>query len=246
LIISIKKDNDVLQISCAKIKYIIIDIRIIHRDKNSNVNSSKSNKDNNNTNTNNFISNNTININSNSNLNKHKTLYIKSGYLPNSIISDQDKIIEESYCDKLTNSLLDKKGTHHFIIMTSDTDYFQNYEDKFYTERFSNKYNLSTKPSKKINKKLLAEENNEVNHKIQEYELFKKLIRNFQLKDFKYVSYVFRGYVKVHEKAVSLKVPLLNHNTNSCELCKELGLGRSSNKKVNNMVMISFNNVKVV
>ncbi len=37
-----------------------------------------------------------------------------------------------------------------------------------------------------------------------------------------FVSFVLEGYKKIHEIALRLQIPLINHDDFSCELCKKI------------------------
>lgn len=56
--------------------------------------------------------------------------------------------------------------------------------------------------------------------RLREYDNFRKLIYNFMKKKYKYVSYVFGGFEKIHEESMRYNIPLLNHDDN-CFLCKK-------------------------
>lgn len=56
--------------------------------------------------------------------------------------------------------------------------------------------------------------------RLREYDNFRKLIYNFMKKKYKYVSYVFGGFEKIHEESIRYNISLLNHDEN-CFLCKK-------------------------
>lgn len=57
----------------------------------------------------------------------------------------------------------------------------------------------------------------ETEKKLKEYDLFKKITKQFIKKNFPYVSFIFGGFKEIH----NLKVPLVSHNSN-CSICKKV------------------------
>lgn len=116
-------------------------------------------------------------------------------------------------------------------MITSETDYFNEYEEKIYSENISDRerkrmiYGIQTKTSKEINlknlKKLISKKNpDKVNMKLKEYDNLKKLIHNFLKKNYKYISFVFGGFADIHDESIKFNIPLLNHDDN-CRICKK-------------------------
>lgn len=85
-------------------------------------------------------------------------------------------------------------------------------------------YGLQSKHNKEIDMKFLKSylaknKSKLIQPKLKEYDNFRKLIYNFMRKKYKYVSYVFGGFAKIHEESTRFNIPLLNHDEN-CNLCK--------------------------
>jgi len=133
--------------------------------------------------------------------------------------------------------------------MLSETDYFHDFENKFYSETISEKeknkmmYGVQTKSYKeidlkKLNSFLSKNKSKFIKPRLREYDNFRKLIYNFMRKKYKYVSYVFGGFEKIHEESIKYNIPLLNHDEN-CFLCKKKNfkiaeiLREDENKKSN-------------
>lgn len=86
-------------------------------------------------------------------------------------------------------------------------------------------YGIQTKVTKEINlknlKKLISKKNpDKVNMKLKEYDNLKKLVHNFLKKNYKYISFVFGGFLDIHDESLKFNIPLLNHDEN-CRICKK-------------------------
>ena len=136
------------------------------------------------------------------------------------------------------------KDHYHFILLTNETTYFQNYENKYYHQGDNEKYQFTTRKTKVINSKLVSKVSNaEVLTKVKEYENFKKLLKTFSKKNFSYISFVPGGFKEIHFNAIKYDIPLLNHDEKECELCKEIDKSRISTtnydfKRTSSMVYI--------
>lgn len=74
--------------------------------------------------------------------------------------------------------------------------------------------------TKKIKGFLSKNKSKFIQPRLREYDNFRKLIYNFMKKKYKYVSYVYGGFEKIHEESIKYNIPLLNHDEN-CFLCKK-------------------------
>ena len=86
-------------------------------------------------------------------------------------------------------------------------------------------YGLQSKTDKELDLKILKtyltkNKSKYIQPKLKEYDNFRKLIYNFMKKKYKYVSYVYGGFDKIHDESIKYKIPLLNHDEN-CFLCKK-------------------------
>lgn len=59
-------------------------------------------------------------------------------------------------------------------------------------------------------------------------------------KKYKYVSYVYGGFDKIHDESIKYKIPLLNHDEN-CFLCKKKNKKNSENYFFSNKSTIGKN-----
>jgi hypothetical protein len=114
------------------------------------------------------------------------------------------------------------------VLITSETTDFFKFEEKFYKEILDPATRKDTIPTR-ISKIICENEMNkikgfEAEKKLNQYDLFKKITKQFIRKNFPYVSFIFGGFKDVH----NLKIPLLSHNSN-CHLCKRLVKRNSKN-----------------
>jgi hypothetical protein len=131
----------------------------------------------------------------------------------------------------LSYRFLEEKEKYHFIFINSETDYFSEYEEKYYKEKLSEKERpkmtggLQTKVNKEmnvnlINKILKNDKSKLVQIKIKEYDTMKRLINQFLMKNYPYVSFAYGGFKEIHEMSLKFNIPLLNHDDN-CYLCEK-------------------------
>ena len=121
-------------------------------------------------------------------------------------------------------------------MITSETNYFKHYEEKFYQDQISDRkkkkmmYGLQTRVTKIINVKEVKKlKSNEDEKKLSEYNNLKQLIKFFLRKDFPYISFIFGGFNEIHNYAHKYKIPLLGHE--NCRICKESGNLTDQSKK---------------
>ena len=182
-----------------KLPYIILDIRIFEKE----------------------LFNDELNEKNNISLND---LY--PGFLPKTIRITQEQINSEDYPKNILYNYKNEKDKYHFIIITTDTKNFFDYENKFYknVNKRKNIRGVKTKQMKELDIKKV-EENVELNNKeyflLKEFDNFKKLVEEMNLQKFKYVSYSYEGYKEIHSFAMEHKIELLEHGK-ECYLCKEL------------------------
>jgi hypothetical protein len=129
----------------------------------------------------------------------------------------------------LTDRFLKEKDKYHFILITSETDYFVEYENKFYKEKISEiekkkkLYGLQTRVSKEINLKIVKslikkDKSKRLSVRLKEFDNLKKSLLCFMKKNYPYVSYVYGGFKDIHEQSLKYNIPLLNHDEN-CYIC---------------------------
>lgn len=126
---------------------------------------------------------------------------------------------------------MNEKDKYHFILITSETDYFNDFEGLYYKENISETqrrkmmYGLQTRVSKEINQNVLnqhikKDKSKRLQIKMKEFDNLKKLINSFMSKNYPYVSYVYGGFKDIHEESFANNIPLLNHDEN-CYICKK-------------------------
>lgn len=156
---------------------------------------------------------------------------VKPGFLPMTVILDQEELSNENFAENLSDRFINEKEKYHFILITTETDYFSEYEHKFYREKLNEKekkkmiYGLQTRVSKEINIKILKshvkkDKSKKVAIRIKELDNLKKLIRSLMKKNYKYISYVHGGFKEIHDQSIKYNIPLLNHDE-SCHMCKK-------------------------
>ena len=183
----------------SKIFYIIIDLRIFE-DENNNKNL-----------------NNGINISSDT----------FPGFLPKSITITNEELNDIKFPKNILEEYKNDKDKTHFIIITSETDYFEEYEREYYKDKgkrsskigifFKGYKELDINKAKELSKKSKKSKNYSL---LREFDNFKKLIEGMDNEGFKYVSFAYGGYKNIHSEAKKYNIELLEHRKN-CSICKE-------------------------
>ena len=186
-----------------KISYVVFDLRIFEDEEN------KDNK------------------------NKKKLSNSFPGFLPKTFRITNQQLKEENFPENILSLYKNEKDNYHFIIITSETNYFDEFEKEFYIDKEENNCKLGVFYKghkelniKKVDEKFKKQKNNKEYILLKEYDYFKKLIEGMNKEGFKYVSYTYGGYKEIHSFAIKYKIDLLDHGP-ECFLCKE---ERKSNK----------------
>ena len=152
------------------------------------------------------------------------------GFLPKTITISNDDYNNKNFPKNILKEYLNDKEKTHFIIMTSDSEYFFKFENEFYIRKKGDKRGSKAGIFYKMEKELNLKKANELKIKnknkynlLIEYDNFKKLVEEMNFQGFKNVSYVYGGYKNVHSFAIKNKLELLEHKE-KCILCQ-------SNKK---------------
>ena len=149
------------------------------------------------------------------------------GFLPKTVTITKEETNDENFPKNILNDYQTDKEKTHFILITSETNYFNQYEKEFYKDKdrrnskvgvfYKNYKELDiqkaielSKKSRKVKKLTL----------LKEFDNFKKLIDEMNQEGFKNVSFVFGGYKSVHSSAIKYNIDLLEHKP-QCILCKE-------------------------
>ena len=147
------------------------------------------------------------------------------GFLPKTIKITSEQLNSEDYPKNILNEYKNEKDKYHFIIITSDTKNYFEYENKFYkfVKKKQSIKGLTIKRLKELDKEKVEEyfdlnENKKEYYLWKEFDNFKKLIEEMNLQNFKYVSYSYGGYNDIHSFAMENKIDLLGHGKD-CVLC---------------------------
>ena len=117
--------------------------------------------------------------------------------------------------DNIVERFEKDKGDYHFILLTTETNYFQEYEERFYKEKNENQnfYAPLTKTSKEINIKNVRnlkknDKTKSVKTKLKEYDNLKNILKSFIKRNFSYVSIVNEGFYEVHSLSMKYLIIL--------------------------------------
>ena len=152
------------------------------------------------------------------------------GFLPNMIMIEQEELQLENIHEILLERFNKEKGKYHFVFITSNTDYFKDYEDNFYEFNESVDYmeqNILYPTTKVRNKKLsihhktLKLMTSEEKSKLKEYDILRKTIEIFTKQNIQYISFCFGGFSSIHKDSIMYDITLLNHDPH-CKLCIKL------------------------
>ena len=147
------------------------------------------------------------------------------GFLPKTLRITEEELNDENYPKNILNEYKKEKENYHFIIITSETYYFEQYEKEFYKDssRSSNKRGVYYKKTRELDEQKVNDKFKNKNTKeyflLKEYDNFKKLIEEMNIDGFKYVSYAYSGYKEIHDCAIKYNIDLLEHGE-KCFLCK--------------------------
>lgn len=164
----------------------------------------------------------------------------KTGFLPMMINVDQDELKSEDFSKIITNRFVVERGNYHFIFLTTSTDNFSEFEQKFYMDNLSEldkkKMMFGLIKQHKVDKELNLEEaqNNltwkEI-YKLKEYDNFRNTLKIMQKENFPYIGYVYGGFNEVHEESFKFNYELLFHNEGNCFLCQEKKKKKNKNRR---------------
>jgi hypothetical protein len=149
------------------------------------------------------------------------------GFLPKTITITKQELDDENFPRNILEDYQNEKEKNHFIIITSETNYFNEFENEFYKDR--DRRNSKVGVFYKNYKELDTEKANELSKKkrkakkytlLKEFDKFKILIDEMTEEGFKNVSFVFGGYKNVHSFAMKYNIELLEHRE-KCILCRE-------------------------
>ena len=149
----------------------------------------------------------------------------KTGFLPQMIMLEQKELKDENLAENLTERFEKDKGLYHIILLTSKTNYFNDFEDDYYREIDNNNLNkyfqIQSKVEKELNTELTKKINKKKKFKLKEYDNLKKTLICMLKSNYPYISFAYGGFNAIHELSFKYKITLLNHDPN-CDLCKKM------------------------
>ena len=172
-----------------------------------------------------------------------------NGFLPKTLRISIEQLNDEKYPENILNEYKNEKDNYHFIIITSETEYFEEYEKEFYKDiekvkkKKHFKLGIIFKKSRELDMKKVNEkfkENDKNYLLLKEFDNFKKLIDGMNKEGFKYVSFVYGGYKLIHHYAKKYNIDLLGHGK-ECTLCKEQLKRTTSFFNFGNLLKIRIN-----
>ena len=160
---------------------------------------------------------------------KNEDDYFKMGFVSGMMALDKEELESNDIDKVLASHLLQIRGKNHIILMTSKTDYFDEFEQKFYSDRTSEKERKKMLAgiieTEKIEKKLdLSDAKNldlEEIYKLKEYDNYRKIINAMKNKNYPYVSYLEGGFEALHKEYSNYNIELIGHDKSKCKLCQE-------------------------
>ena len=166
------------------------------------------------------------------------------GFLPKTIRITSEQLNSDEFPKNILKDYTDEKEKYHFIIITSDTKNYFEYDHKFY--KFANKKKsikgVLFKRTRKLDNKKIEETFGDNKNKkeyflLKEFDYFKKLIDEMNLEKFKYVSYAFGGYKDIHSFAMEYNIDLLEHGK-KCVLCEEKEREKKEKNRKNSGLLV--------
>ena len=162
---------------------------------------------------------------------KEEDDYFKMGILSGMMAIDKEELKSDNIDSLITSKLHSVRGKNHIILMTSSTDKFFDFEQKYYSdirsELMKKKILFGVIEAEKSEKQLNlkdAEKNLDLKeiYKLKEYDNLRKIMIAMKKKNFPYVSYLEGGFEVLHSQSLNYNIELVDHNSKICKLCKKL------------------------
>ena len=130
--------------------------------------------------------------------------------LPNTLKTISAHAFErcEDINEIISKRYINERGLFHFIFLTTSTDAFLNFEEKFY------KSNIAEEDEKKIMFGLMEKkEEKELNFdskiitkkqmfKLKEYDNLRKILKSLKKQNYPYIGFVYGGFDLIHKKSL--------------------------------------------
>lgn len=175
---------------------------------------------------------------------KNEDDYFKLGFVSGMMALDKEELESNDVDKVLASHLLQIRGKNHIILMTSKTDYFDEFEQKFYSDMRSEKERKKMLAgiieTEKVQKELDLSDVKKLNleeiYKLKEYDNYRKIINAMKNKNYPYVSYLEGGFEALHKEYSNKNIELIGHDKSKCKLCLE-----KKNEKKTNLLSKLFN-----
>lgn len=159
----------------------------------------------------------------------NKSSYIgncKLSSIPNSFSYEQSEYVDK-HLDLLNYLITIKDQNSHYVFITNSTDYFYDYEAKFYSiseEETNNELNKTIEREKihrKVNNSFSKDPKNLHSNikKFIEYDTLKSIITIFISNHIPHLSFLIGGFEEIHYSAIKYNIPLVNHEKALCLYC---------------------------
>ena len=179
--------------------------------------------------------------------------YFKLGFISGMMAIGEEELESDDIDKILSSNLLEIRGKKNIILMTSKTDYFNEFEEKFYSDNITQiekrKMMFGVIENQKKEKILNLFDTKNLNleeiYKLKEYDNFRKVIISMKSKNFPYVSYLEGGFEALHDECLNNKIELIGHESNKCIICNKNKKKRfiKQDKKLSNSL---WKNQKVI
>ena len=165
--------------------------------------------------------------------------FLKMGIISGTVQINKEELLSGDIDKLLSSRLLSIRGDNHIILMTSRTDHFNEFEERFYSDKISEakrkKMLLGIEKDEKIEKVLdLKGVENDLDlkelYKLKEYDNFRKILNSMRDRNFPYVSYLKGGFESLHQESLNYDIDLVEHDPSICKLCNFKKKKRKSSK----------------
>ena len=170
---------------------------------------------------------------------KNEDEFFKMGILSGTFEIKKEELLSGDIDVLLTNRLLAIRGDSHIILMTSRTDYFNEFEERFYSDNTPDiertKMILGIIKEEKTEKVLnldMVESglNLKELYKLKEYDNFRKMLNSMRDRNFPYISYLEGGFKALHQECLNYNIELVEHDKLKCKLCLYKNVKNKDNK----------------
>ena len=143
---------------------------------------------------------------------------------------------------KNNNNEINSNNNMHIVLMTNDTDNYDEFEYNYQeTQANAKKLKITnilnsaiTSIKKKLDeqknkKQITSEKFQQIKFQLKQYELIKSILLFLIEKEYLHISYLFGGFKSLHNLCIKYNISIINHKPNSCYICKNKYLEDSYN-----------------